>query len=147
MRSLFEKEVHEEILRRAKTLKPNSERLWGKMTVEQMLWHISAQLRMGLGEIKVKPWFNKLISRIAVWTFGVRIPWSQGLMTAKEMKNADPASFEVEMDNFLVTLERFIARPERYKFSPHPIFGDMSREEWGKIAFKHIDHHFRQFGI
>lgn len=147
MKSIFEKEVQQEILRRAKTLKPYSVRLWGKMSPEQMLWHISAQLRMGLGEIKSKPWFNKLISRIAVQTFGLRIPWSNNLMTAKEMKNDDPASFNVEMDNFLITFDRFISKPEDYKFFPHPIFGNMSRDEWGKIAYKHIDHHFRQFGV
>ncbi len=147
MKSVFNKEVQEEILHRAKTLKPNSIKQWGKMSVEQMLWHVSAQLRMALGEIKTKPWFNKVISRIAVWTFGVRIPWSQGLLTAKEMKNDDPASFEVEMDNFLITFERFISKPENINFFPHPIFGDMSRDEWGKIAYKHIDHHFRQFGV
>lgn len=146
MKSIFDKEVQKEVLRRAKTLKPYSLKQWGKMNVEQMLWHTSAQLRMGLGEIPVKPWFNNLISRIAVWTFGIRIPWSQGLLTAKEMKNEDPASFEVEMDNFLITFDRFISKPEEYKFSGHPIFGKMSSDEWGKIAYKHIDHHFRQFG-
>jgi hypothetical protein len=147
MKSIFDKEVQEEILRRAKTLKPYSVRLWGKMSVEQMLWHLSAQLRIGLGDIAMKPWFNKIISRIAVWTFGIRIPWSNNLMTAKEMKNDNPASFQVEQDNFLITFDRFLAKAEHFKYSPHPIFGEMSREEWGKIAYKHIDHHFRQFGV
>ena len=35
MKSIYEKEVQEEIFRRTKTLKPYSERLWGKMSVEQ----------------------------------------------------------------------------------------------------------------
>lgn len=147
MKSIFEKDVQEEVKRRAKNLKPYSVRLWGKMSVEQMLWHCSAQLRMALGEIPIKPWFNKIISRIAVWTFGLKIPWSNGLMTAKEMKNDDPASFDVEMDNFLITFDRMISKKEDHKFSLHPIFGEMSRDEWGKIAYKHIDHHFRQFGV
>ena len=127
MKSVFDKEVQAEVLYRAKTLKPYSVKQWGKMSVEQMLWHVSAQLRMALGEIKTKPWFNKMISRIAVWTFGIRIPWSQGLLTAKEMKNDDPASFEVEMDNFLITFDRFRTKPEGFKFFPHPIFGEMTR--------------------
>lgn len=147
MKSIFDKEVQAEIIRRAKTLKTYSVRLWGKMSVEQMLWHLSAQLRIGLGDIAMKPWFNKIISRIAVWTFGIRIPWSNNLMTAKEMKNDNPASFQVEQDNFLITFDRFLAKAEHFKYSPHPIFGEMSREEWGKIAYKHIDHHFRQFGV
>src|SRR6185503_17810933 len=28
----------------------------------------------------------------------------------------------------------------------HPFFGSMSREEMGKFAYKHLDHHLRQFG-
>ena len=63
------------------------------------------------------------------------------------MKNEDPASFAVELDNFLISFDRFVAKPEGNKFSPHPIFGEMNRDEWGKIAYKHIDHHFRQFGV
>lgn len=147
MKSLFDKEVQEEILRRTKTLKPYSVRLWGTMNVEQMLWHISSQLRIALGEIKIKPVFNKVISRIAFHVGGVIFSWPKGSPTAKEMKNADPASFNVEMDNFLVTLDSFLSKPDDFKFSYHPIFGNMSREEWEKIAYKHIDHHFRQFGI
>lgn len=147
MKSLFEKEVQEEVKRRAKTLRPYSVRIWGKMSVEQMLWHISSQLKIALGDISVKLYFNEVIRRIAVWTFGMRITWSKGLMTAKEMENSDPASFDVEMDNFLITFDRMISKKEGYKFSPHPIFGHMSRDEWGKVAYKHIDHHFRQFGV
>jgi len=147
MKSIFEKSVQEEILRRAKTLRPYSIRLWGKMNVEQMLWHVSAQIKIGLGDIPAKPYFNEVIRRIALKTFGLTIPWAKGLMTAKEMKNEDPASFDVEMDNFLITFDRMITKQEGHKFSPHPIFGNMSREEWGKVAYKHIDHHFRQFGV
>ncbi len=147
MKSVFDPEVRKEVLQRAKALKPYSVRGWGKMSVEQMLWHLSAQLRMGLGDLKVKPWFNKLISRITVFTFGMTIPWPRGLLTAKEMKNSDTASFEVELDNFLITLDRFTEKGESFKFSPHAIFGHMSRMEWGKVAYKHIDHHFRQFGV
>ncbi|MDZ4803510.1 MAG: DUF1569 domain-containing protein [Candidatus Eisenbacteria bacterium] len=29
---------------------------------------------------------------------------------------------------------------------PNPIFGNLSVDEWGKLSWKHLDHHLRQFG-
>jgi len=29
----------------------------------------------------------------------------------------------------------------------HPFFGTLSADEWGKLTWKHIDHHLRQFGV
>ena len=29
---------------------------------------------------------------------------------------------------------------------PHPFFGKLTSEEWGIGMYKHLDHHFRQFG-
>jgi Protein of unknown function (DUF1569) len=30
---------------------------------------------------------------------------------------------------------------------PHPIFGKMTKEEWSKGTWKHLDHHLQQFGV
>jgi len=29
----------------------------------------------------------------------------------------------------------------------HPLFGPMSRAEWLRWGYLHMDHHFRQFGV
>ena len=29
----------------------------------------------------------------------------------------------------------------------HPFFGPMTDEEWGILIHKHLEHHFRQFGL
>lgn len=29
----------------------------------------------------------------------------------------------------------------------HPAFGNISTNEWGIAAYKHMDHHLRQFGV
>ena len=28
----------------------------------------------------------------------------------------------------------------------HPVFGFMTKEQWSKSGWKHIDHHLKQFG-
>ena len=29
----------------------------------------------------------------------------------------------------------------------HPYFGKFSADQWGKSAYKHLDHHLTQFGV
>jgi hypothetical protein len=29
----------------------------------------------------------------------------------------------------------------------HPVFGKLTKEQWSKATWKHIDHHLKQFGV
>jgi hypothetical protein len=29
----------------------------------------------------------------------------------------------------------------------HPVFGKLSKENWSKATWKHLDHHLKQFGV
>ena len=29
----------------------------------------------------------------------------------------------------------------------HPFFGTLTGKQWGETQYKHVDHHFRQFGV
>jgi len=46
---------------------------------------------------------------------------------------------------------RMFGRPiKRHALGDAPqrvFFGPMMSSEWGRLMFKHIDHHFRQFGV
>ena len=44
------------------------------------------------------------------------------------------------------TLERFVATDGR-NIAPHYVWGAMSRGEWGRYAYRHMDHHLSQFGV
>ncbi|MGE3404237.1 MAG: DUF1569 domain-containing protein [Vicinamibacterales bacterium] len=43
-------------------------------------------------------------------------------------------------------IERFAASPRDFAFQPHPFFGPLSEREWLHWAWRHTDHHLRQFG-
>ena len=43
-------------------------------------------------------------------------------------------------------LEEAANRPEDRPFAPHPAFGPLTRRQRGILAWKHINHHLRQFG-
>ena len=49
MKNLYSNADTEEIISRIDQLKPDSERLWGKMDVAQMMAHCSAALEMASG--------------------------------------------------------------------------------------------------
>ena len=46
----------------------------------------------------------------------------------------------------LALLERIRTGPLEGKGPPHPLFGPLTRREWGVATYKHTDHHLKQFG-
>jgi hypothetical protein len=32
------------------------------------------------------------------------------------------------------------------QYSPHPFFGNLNNKDWGRLAWKHFNHHLLQFG-
>lgn len=144
MKSIQDNETVVEVVNRINCLKGTEQRLWGTMTVSQMLVHCRKQLELGTGEIPGKPMFPKPILWLVKQLFGFRIPWSKNLPTAPEMVASKEADFEIERKNLLRSIETF---RKSENFGVHPIFGEMDKSEWGKIAYKHLDHHLRQFGV
>ena len=51
---LHDAQCKADILRRLKTLRPDAERRWGKMSVAQMLWHVNEAMEGALGHIRWK---------------------------------------------------------------------------------------------
>ena len=64
----------------------------------------------------------------------------------QEISGTQPKDFASDA----AELERLIAefcdeKTDRSKWS-HPFFGQLSRGEWSRWAYVHINHHLRQFG-
>jgi len=65
----------------------------------------------------------------------------------QEKGGTQPTDFEADRKTLLTMMEQFIAQETSYQFARHPAFGSLSREKWGKLAYLHLDHHLRQFGV
>jgi hypothetical protein len=66
------------------------------------------------------------------------------VQTAPEMLTSTPADWADD----LAACERLIVRVASEDTSAvHPAFGPLDPQEWGKVCWKHLDHHFRQFGV
>lgn len=148
MKNLFNPEETTEIKTRIDKISQSSTPLWGKMNAGQMLAHCSVGLSSALGDVKQKRKFiGLLFGKMAKKSIFDPKPWKKGLPTDKSFKITIPCDFDKEKNNFMSLLERFSAAGSGGMSPyPHPFFGDMTGEEWGILQYRHIDHHFSQFG-
>jgi len=150
MKSIFEEQAFREIISRIDNLSPENLAKWGKMDVTQMLKHCQKPIRLAFGEEKVeKPNFLiRVLIRFMKPTLYNDKPWKQGLPTAKEFVIKNTENFDNEKLKLKDSVKR-IHESESY-FVPskeHPIFGEMTAWMWGQSAYKHLDHHLKQFGV
>ena len=120
------------------------------MEVNQMVVHLKDQLDIALGN-KTAIAQGPAIFRTIVGKFLVLylVPWRKGKeVTPREMdafKNGSTvAGFEIDKHLLMVRLKEFISASG---FSPHPYFGKLNKKEWGRLAWKHFNHHLLQFGV
>ncbi len=150
MKSIFEQEAYNEVMIRLEELSKHDKAKWGKMNVTQMLKHCQKPIRLAFGEEKVeKPNFlMRLLIKFMKPTLYNDKPWKQGLPTAKEFVVKDENDFETEKEKLKKQITRMHNSEDYFKPSKrHPIFGDMKYWMWGQSGYKHLDHHFKQFGV
>jgi hypothetical protein len=76
------------------------------------------------------------------------IPWPKGLPTSPALlARIDQSAWPTEVASFGALLDRFAVRPTDATWPLHPAFGTLSRRAWGVLGYRHVDHHFRQFGV
>jgi hypothetical protein len=149
MKSLALASIVAETRERLQRLTEQDRPLWGKMTVRQMLRHLSCANEVALGERRVEavkgppPWLMKFAA--------LRLPfeWPKGKAeTTPELKRMleeeSTATFGELVDEAVRTMEA-VASGARHEPS-HPFFGEMTAKDWMRWGYLHADHHLRQFG-
>ena len=147
MQSIFEENTYNEVMERFNKLNENANANWGKMNVGQMLWHCQGPLNIILGKnhYGMKPsWLVKLFFKKSLYNDK---PWKKGLPTTKFLKTEDDRDFNTEKTNLKTLIEELYSHKDKTEWAPHPAFGYFTAEQWGKMQYKHLDHHFRQFGV
>ncbi len=150
MRTLLVPGDRQEILERLANFKPNSPRKWGRMSPNQAICHLSDSFLAVMGEMSVSP-ATGLFQRTVMKWFALQAPihWPPNISTRPELDQllgggTPPADFDRDRSRLRDLMERFV---ESKSWVPHPIFGPMSRDEWMRWGYLHMDHHFRQFGV
>jgi hypothetical protein len=141
-----------EITQRLKKVTPENERQWGRMTAHQMICHLADAMRMTLNERPcafIGTWASQhIVKLVALYS---PFPWPKGVKGMRELdQEADgtrPVTFEADRDELLRLIERVRQVPRERTPPQHPMFGLLSWDQWKILAYRHCDHHLRQFGV
>lgn len=151
MKTVFEKLTRDELIRRIDSLNENNKALWGKMNVYQMTKHCNIWNQWVLGIDNNIPYKQNLLGKL----IGKMVLKSNTKNDKSLGKNA-PAGSDFIVREKSGDLEkqkkRLIELTEQYGSYNnldfiHGFFGKMTKEQIGVFAYKHYDHHLRQFGV
>jgi hypothetical protein len=150
MKSLFETETITEIEQRILSLTPNTERQWGTMHVSQMVKHCQVPLEIAMGKKQPKEkvgLLKKTILKLFKSSLYNDKPIKKNLPTGKDFYIKDRVDFDSESEKLLALAKEFHNLKNKTDWNPHPFFGELTKEQWGKSQYKHLDHHLKQFGV
>ncbi len=141
-----------EILRRLREVRPESPRVWGRMSAHQMICHLSDSFRMAIGQKPVSSTGGPLRQKCFQWVaLYLPLRWPTGVIQTRpeidqETGGTPPADFAADIAELERLFELVTAEPRGVEWQPHPMFGTMSDAAWLRWGYLHMDHHLRQFG-
>jgi hypothetical protein len=150
-RTVADERVLRSLEARLAAVTPRSERQWGTLTPHEMLCHLGDAADMVLGlRPRTKPlapesrWLKKLVG---IW---LPIPWRHGVPTNPQFnphaQGTRPTDFDADRSRVVAGLRAIAGATEGLE-PMHGMFGAMSLRDWQRWAFRHTDHHLRQFGV
>jgi hypothetical protein len=147
MNSIFNDNAYNELIARLDVLNENSTKKWGKMTIGQMVWHCQLPLKIALENKKPKKRGSILAQIFFKKAMYNDKPWRKNLPTAPKLKAKEPKHFKEEIVELRRLVHQVHLLKDRKIWHPHPLFGTFTHEQWGQMQYKHLDHHFTQFGV
>lgn len=148
--SVFDPKTTEETFKRLEKITYVSKPQWGKMNSAQMLAHLNVAYDLAYGRIAYKSSFLKrLILKLLVKPFVVgEKPYKKNSHTAPELIISNERDFEIEKSKFIDNVKQTETHGAKYfEGKQSTSFGSMTAEEWSNQFYKHINHHFHQFGV
>lgn len=150
MKTLRNETDRRSLIERLEKLKGDEKPIWGKMTLEQMLSHlVQAGELPFVASVPDHSTFlsNKVIKPLVLYV----IPIPKEVKTRAELdqqrSGRAPLGFHADRANVIESISALGTLTAEHKCLAHPFFGKMSATAWGRLAYKHIDHHLRQFGV
>ena len=148
MKTVFEKPTRDELIKRINRLNEKSTAQWGKMNIFQMLTHCIQWEEMALGRKKYQQSFlGRLFGKMALKDFVKdETPFKKNVPTVPAFKiKEQTGDVELQKQKWATLIDEY----EHFSNVDfvHPFFGKMNKEQIGYLAYKHTDHHLRQFNV
>lgn len=124
MKSLFDANDRDVLVRRLSDLRPSNPRQWGKMTAPQMLAHCAVALEVPCGDrVKTQRLLGRVLAPLVRSTIFSDKPFTRGAPTDPDYRIADERDFEKEKQRVAVLIDRFCSGgPSRADGVVHSLF-------------------------
>ena len=151
MQNVFDAKDAQEYINRINNLTPETQRKWGKMSVDQVLAHLNVAYDLTFTPEKFpKPNFiaKFLLSKFVKPKITNEIPYKQSLPTSPVFIIADERNYEEEKAKLIGNIQRVqqLGR-EAFEGKENINFGKMTAQCWNNMFAKHLNHHLEQFGV
>lgn len=149
MNSIYDKASSEVMITRINNLTSESQPLWGKMSVDQMLHHckLATDVAFGNQDLKIN-FLMKLLGKMLKKKVFYGGDMGKNSPTAKEFIITEHFDLEKVKSELIANFSRFAFEgTSSIKLMDHPFWGKMTYEDWDALMWKHTDHHLRQFGV
>ncbi|MCW3117464.1 MAG: hypothetical protein JWM28_1546 [Chitinophagaceae bacterium] len=152
-KNIFVPAVRDRVIERISKLSAGSAPKWGKLSSAQMLRHLTEACRMAVNEIDIPDQSNLLTRSIVKWLFlnNVKPPGREKgkIKTFPQVdiiaSGISVSDIDHEKENYSAIINRLI---NSENLNPkHPLFGNMSRNDWGYLTYAHADYHLTQFDV
>jgi len=150
MKDIFNQNTIAEFKSRINNISEDSTAEWGKMNVYQMLKHCTENDKMltGKGQFKrlfIGRIFGKMALRSSIKNDA---PLSLNSPTHPDLVIKENGDVSTQKQEWISVLDAYYSSPSTtFENFTHPFFGKMTPQQISKFAYKHIDHHLRQFGV
>lgn len=133
-------------------LSADTEALWGKMSVQQMVEHVTGFFKVSTNELHFPlvtpeehlPKFKEFLLSDKQFRENTKAP-----VLPEEPLPVTTPDLSMAISHLRAAIEKFF---QFYELHPdlkiaHPVFGPLNFEEWILLHYKHVTHHARQFGL
>lgn len=142
-----------ELLKTLDQITETAKPLFGKMSAQHMIEHLSFALMFSNGKLPQKLYLSEekanyakqnLLNSDLEFPKGYKAP-----MLGEELLDLKFPSFETAKTKLLTEIDDFKDYFEQNKEKKimSPVFGELNQEEWIRFHNKHFTHHFKQFGV
>lgn len=119
------------------------------MTAPEMVCHLNDSFEVGAGLKPVVSIANLFTATVMKYgALYAPLQWPKGVKTLPELEQGaggtPPAQWQSDLDALHAHLTGF---PARQTFGKHPMFNNLTYSQWMIWAYRHVDHHLRQFGV
>ena len=150
MKNIFQTETTEELIQRLNQLTETTPPVWGSMDAAKMLAHCNVTYEMAFEDKHpVAKGFKRFMLKKFVKPIVVGDkPYKKNSPTAPAFQIKSEKNFQGEkarLENYLRKTQSI--GKDAFEGKESNSFGKLTADEWNTMFYKHLDHHFSQFGI